>query len=77
MSYILICLLADETLFFNMVAGMVAGGVSSAICNPTDVLKVVLTDYYPMQERTNLIRTSICENFSLKLKNHMTREESC
>ena len=41
MRNILICLPADETLFFNIFAGMVAGGVSSAMCNPTDVLKVV------------------------------------
>ena len=30
----------DETLYYNVIAGIVAGAVSSAICNPTDVLKV-------------------------------------
>ena len=30
----------DETLFYNGIAGVIAGAVSSAICNPTDVLKV-------------------------------------
>jgi len=32
----------DETLALNMCAGIIAGAVSSAICNPTDVLKVRL-----------------------------------
>ncbi|XP_066931049.1 brain mitochondrial carrier protein 1-like isoform X2 [Clytia hemisphaerica] len=32
----------DETLALNMCAGIVAGALSSAICNPTDVLKVRL-----------------------------------
>ena len=31
-----------ETLYCNMVAGMTAGAISSALCNPTDVLKVRL-----------------------------------
>lgn len=31
---------ADETLYYNVIAGVVAGAVSSAICNPTDLLKV-------------------------------------
>lgn len=32
----------DETLALNMCAGILAGAVSSAMCNPTDVLKVRL-----------------------------------
>ena len=32
----------DETLALNMCAGIIAGAVSSAMCNPTDVLKVRL-----------------------------------
>lgn len=32
----------DETLALNMFAGIIAGAVSSALCNPTDVLKVRL-----------------------------------
>ncbi|XP_057301928.1 kidney mitochondrial carrier protein 1-like isoform X2 [Hydractinia symbiolongicarpus] len=32
----------DETLALNMFAGIVAGALSSALCNPTDVLKVRL-----------------------------------
>ena len=31
-----------ETLYYNMVAGVIAGAISSAMCNPTDVLKVRL-----------------------------------
>lgn len=31
---------SDETLYYNVLAGVIAGAVSSAICNPTDVLKV-------------------------------------
>lgn len=34
------CPFADETLYYNVIAGVIAGAVSSAICNPTDVLKV-------------------------------------
>ena len=30
----------EETLFKNVVSGVMAGSVSSALCNPTDVLKV-------------------------------------
>ncbi|XP_074633249.1 kidney mitochondrial carrier protein 1-like isoform X2 [Acropora palmata] len=36
----------DETLIFNIFAGMVAGGVSSAMCNPTDVLKIRMQAQY-------------------------------
>ena len=32
----------DETLYYNMVAGIAAGAISSSLCNPTDVLKVRL-----------------------------------
>lgn len=32
----------EETLYYNMVAGIIAGAISSSICNPTDVLKVRL-----------------------------------
>ena len=32
----------DETIYYNMVAGITAGAISSALCNPTDVLKVRL-----------------------------------
>lgn len=32
----------DETLALNMCAGIMAGAISSSICNPTDVLKVRL-----------------------------------
>jgi len=32
----------EETLYYNMVAGIAAGAISSSICNPTDVLKVRL-----------------------------------
>ena len=31
-----------ETLFVNVCAGIIAGAISSAVCNPTDVLKVRL-----------------------------------
>ena len=31
---------ADETLYYNVIAGVIAGAVSAATCNPTDVLKV-------------------------------------
>jgi len=34
------CPFSDETLYYNVIAGVIAGAVSSAICNPTDVLKV-------------------------------------
>ena len=34
------CLFSDETLAGNVCCGIVAGVVSSAIANPTDVLKV-------------------------------------
>ena len=39
---------ADETLYYNVIAGVIAGAVSSAICNPTDVLKVFIkcTGFY-------------------------------
>lgn len=33
---------ADETLYYNMAAGIAAGAISSSLCNPTDVLKVRL-----------------------------------
>ena len=32
----------EETLYYNMVAGITAGAISSSLCNPTDVLKVRL-----------------------------------
>ncbi|XP_065055702.1 kidney mitochondrial carrier protein 1-like [Rhopilema esculentum] len=32
----------EETLLYNMVAGIGAGAISSSLCNPTDVLKVRL-----------------------------------
>lgn len=32
----------DETLATNVLAGVIAGAISSALCNPTDVLKVRL-----------------------------------
>lgn len=34
------CPLADETIVTNVVAGVISGAASSAIANPTDVLKV-------------------------------------
>lgn len=33
-------LFADETLLINVVCGILSGVISSAIANPTDVLKV-------------------------------------
>ena len=33
--------LVDETIGTNMVAGILSGAISSAVANPTDVLKVV------------------------------------
>lgn len=30
----------DETFYYNIISGVVAGAVSSALCNPTDLLKV-------------------------------------
>lgn len=34
----------DETLYYNVIAGVIAGAVSSTICNPTDVLKVIFRE---------------------------------
>lgn len=36
----------DETLFYNVIAGVVAGAFSSAICNPTDLLKIRMQAEY-------------------------------
>ncbi|KAJ7323385.1 hypothetical protein OS493_031860 [Desmophyllum pertusum] len=36
----------DETLYYNVIAGIIAGAVSSAICNPTDVLKIRMQAEY-------------------------------
>lgn len=33
----------DEKLYLNVLAGVIGGSVASAICNPTDVLKVILS----------------------------------
>ena len=32
----------EETLYYNVIAGVAAGAISSSLCNPTDVLKVRL-----------------------------------
>ena len=40
MTNVILFSFADETLYYNVIAGIIAGAVSSAICNPTDVLKV-------------------------------------
>ncbi len=32
----------QETIYYNIVAGVLAGAISSSLCNPTDVLKVRL-----------------------------------
>ncbi len=39
-NYFVFIIFTDETLYYNVLAGVIAGAVSSAICNPTDVLKV-------------------------------------
>ncbi|KXJ23121.1 kidney mitochondrial carrier protein 1 [Exaiptasia diaphana] len=36
----------DEKLYLNVIAGIIAGSLSSAICNPTDVLKIRMQAEY-------------------------------
>ena len=48
----------EETLYYNMVAGITAGAISSSLCNPTDVLKVRLqaqTEGTVSQKQRNMI----------------------
>ncbi|XP_029184580.2 kidney mitochondrial carrier protein 1-like isoform X3 [Acropora millepora] len=56
----------DETLFFNIFAGMVAGGVSSAMCNPTDVLKIRMQAQY--QSGSNEARKGMMGSFASMFK---------
>ncbi|XP_068686633.1 kidney mitochondrial carrier protein 1-like isoform X1 [Montipora foliosa] len=51
----------DETLFYNVIAGMVAGAVASAICNPTDVLKIRMQAEY--QSGSVAIRKGLIHSF--------------
>ncbi len=42
-SLSLFCPTIDETIYTNVVAGVISGAVSSSIANPTDLLKVSIT----------------------------------
>ena len=42
LGFILFCFVfyLDEKFYYNIICGVIAGAVSSALCNPTDLLKV-------------------------------------
>ena len=72
-----------ETLGKNVCAGIIAGAISSALCNPTDVLKVRLqaqtlssnkegmivsfVNIYRMEGIKGLYRVSVCFLFCISL----------
>lgn len=52
----------DETLYYNVIAGVVAGAISSAICNPTDLLKIRMQAEY--QSVFNVRRKGMLQSFA-------------
>ncbi|XP_031549444.1 kidney mitochondrial carrier protein 1-like [Actinia tenebrosa] len=47
----------DETLYYNIAAGIIAGAISSAICNPTDVLKIRMQAEYKSGVQLNMTKS--------------------
>lgn len=62
-------LIADETLLINVICGVVSGVISSALANPTDVLKVRSVCVCPVSP----VQFAICSCFLTRVRHSQLR----